>query len=369
MMSRLAGCDARRVLVVKPSALGDVVQALPLLGALKARFPRASLGWVIASNLAPLIEHHPDLARLHRFDRRGGWRAQRDLLRELRAARYDLVLDLQGLARTGVMTAATAAPLRVGLETAREGSSLACHRLLADSGPQVPAHIRYWRVAEELGVGHLRRTARVPVTAADAAWATHTLAPLRGPLLAVCPGARWGTKRWPAEKFAVLACKAHRRYGFTPVIVGAPDEAELCARVHRIVRRSIPAAGAVDLAGRTTLRQLAAVLSAAHLCVSNDTGPMHLAAAVGTPVVGVFTCTDAVRSGPPGAAHELVSTEVDCAASYRKKCPHTGAGHEACLIELDAARVWQALRRAVARHGRRAEPRPAERRVPLRRAA
>ena len=373
-MSRLARVTAARVCVIKPSALGDVVQAMALLPALRKRFPHAEITWVIASGLAGLVDRHPLVDRAIRFDRRGGWFAWRRLLGELRAARFDLVFDLQGLARTGLMTAATGAPVRIGLESAREGSSLAVHRTLPDTGRLMPAHQRYWRVAEELGVGGLSRTTPIAVTRSVADFARAVL-PSGRLTLGLVPGARWDTKRWPALKFARLAVKAYRRFGAVPVIVGAPDEVELCAEVQRTILRLAPGCGSTNLAGGTTLKQLAAVLSACDLVVSNDTGPMHLAAAVGTPIVGVFTCTDPVRSGPPGDRHELLQTAVACAGSYKKACPIAGAGRCACLEDVQVAAVWEATLRCLGKNGltRRPATRPTPRAIPrpapLRRAA
>ena len=365
-MSRLARLSARRVCVIKPSALGDVVQAMALLPALRRRFPGAEISWVIAAGLRDLVDPHPLVDRAIVFDRRGGWRDWRRLLGELRSARFDAVFDLQGLARTGLMTAATGAPVRVGLESAREGSRLACHRLIPDTGRGMPAHARYWRVAEELGVGDLRRSTPIAVSAADAAFARSVLPRTRRPLIALVPGARWETKRWPPAKFARLAVKAYRACGATPAIVGAPDEAEICGEVERLVRRFAPAAGVVNLAGRTTLRQLAACLHRCDLAVSNDTGPLHLAAAVGTPVAGVFTCTDPVRSGPGGARHEFVQTAVDCAGSYKKRCPLAEARRCRCLEDVQVAAVWAATARCLTKNGLKPRPRPA---VPARRPA
>ena len=380
-MSRLARVAASRVCVIKPSALGDVVQAMALLPALRKRFPAAKISWVIASGLRDLVEPHPLVDRAIPFDRRGGWASWRRLLADLRAARFDVTFDLQGLARTGLMAAATGARTRIGLESAREGSRLAAHRLIPDTGRVMPAHVRYWRVAEELGVGHLRRTVPVAVGSADAAFARRVLphAPAGGarrPRIALVPGARWATKRWPAVKFARLAVKAYRATGATPVIVGAPDEAGLCGEVERLIRRFAGGSGPVNLAGRTTLRQLAACLHRCDLAVSNDTGPMHLAAAVGTPVVGVFTCTDPVRSGPPPGPHEFVRTAVACGGSYKKTCPLPGAARCACLEDVQVAAVWRATVRCLGKNGLKPGPQTAAprrtaapRSIPLRRAA
>ena len=374
-MSRIARVTASRVCVVKPSALGDVVQAMSLLPVLRRRFPGAEISWVIAAGLRDLVDPHPLIDRVIPFERRGGLTDWRRLLTDLRAARFDVVFDLQGLARTGLMTAATGAPVRIGLESAREGSRLACHRLIPDTGRAMPAHARYWRVAEELGCGHFRRATPVAISGGDAAFARRAVPRSGRPLLALVPGARWETKRWPAEKFARLAVKSYRAWGATPVIVGAPDEVDVCGEAERLIRRFAPAADVTNLAGRTTLRQLAAVLHRCDLAVSNDTGPMHLAAAVGTPVTGVFTCTDPVRSGPAGPRHEFVRTSVPCAGSYRKRCPLAGAANCACLEDVHVAAVWRATARCLEKN--RLKPRPAQpvparvspRPVPLRRAA
>jgi lipopolysaccharide heptosyltransferase II len=286
------------------------------------------------------------------FRRRGGWRDGVRLLRELRRGRFDLVFDLQGLARTGMMTWATRAPLRVGLQTAREGAARACHLTLPHTGPDIPAHARYWRVAECLGVDASDRQCVVPIGDDDQRWADEAIQDYRRsarPVIALHPGAKWVTKRWPPDRFAAVAARAAREFGAATVLVGSPGERPLSERVAAMLTHLMPSAAVLDLTGRTTLKQLAAVLQSADLALTNDSGPMHLAAALGTPVVAVFTCTSPRRSGPPGSEHALISTNVFCAASYKKRCPHRGLKHMACLDEIGVDRVWQALRAAVER--------------------
>ena len=347
--SRLLDVDARRICLIKPSALGDVVQTLTLLPVLRERFPRATVSWVVSAGLAPILEGHPQLDEVIRFERRGAFRSSWRLLRGLRERRFDLVFDLQGLLRTGLMAWATGAAVRVGLESAREGAGLACHVTVPDTGRLVPAHVRYWRVAEALGLGDRRREMHIAVAEQDRAWAAERLKGLPGPYLAVHPGARWVTKRWPVEKFAAVAAKAVRRFGVSVVILGSPDEAPLAGQMESLLRQFVPADSVRNITGQTSLKQLAAVLQGAAVLLSNDSGPMHLAAGLGTPVVGVFTCTSPERSGPPGAQHALVATEVRCAASYRKRCPYRGRRHLACLEELATERVWEALSHVAAR--------------------
>ena len=208
---RLDELTVRRICVIKPSALGDVVQSLPLLSVLRERFPAARITWVINQELAELLEGHPHIDELLIFRRRGTARDYLHLLQELRLREFDLVFDLQGLMRSGVMAAATRAPLRIGLETSREGAGLACHETISGTGRSVSAFQRYWRVAEELGFAGRTPQIIIPMNDSDHTWAASQLGGLTGPLLAIHPGARWITKRWPVEKFAVVADLARCR--------------------------------------------------------------------------------------------------------------------------------------------------------------
>src|SRR6202451_3503818 len=161
--TRLLDVDARRICIIKPSALGDVVQALPLLPVLRERFPAAHISWVISRALSELLEGHPDLDELIVFERRGSWKDWRRLLTQLRTSEFDLVFDLQGLFRTGIMMLATRAPLRVGLETAREGAQWGWHFAVPETGLDVAPHMRYRRVAQALGLANLPLETRIPI--------------------------------------------------------------------------------------------------------------------------------------------------------------------------------------------------------------
>ncbi|WP_166827150.1 glycosyltransferase family 9 protein [Thalassoroseus pseudoceratinae] len=341
--------DAKRIGIIKPSALGDIVQTLPILPALRHRFPEATVSWVIAHGLRNLLEGHPDLERTISFHRRGNWRSQLELLGEIRRAHFDLVLDLQGLIRTGIMTWASRAPLRLGMETAREGAHRACHLTLPGTARDVSAQVRYQNVATALGCDATKLAPKIAITADDRDWIENALVRATSPRLVIAPGAKWMTKRWPAERFAHVAANAVRQWDLSIVVVGSPDEVELASQVETSLQRFVASTEVVNLAGKTSLRQLAGVLESATVVLANDSGPMHLAAAMGTPVVAAFTCTDPVQSGPPGTQHALVATRVPCAGSYRKKCPHSGADHLACFNELETQRVWQAVQMVVER--------------------
>jgi lipopolysaccharide heptosyltransferase I len=336
---------ARRVALLKPSALGDIVHALPVLTAVCRLYPDARITWVVNRGYEPLLRGHPDLTETLAFDRRaarGGWRAAARtygrFFAELRRQRFDLVLDLQGLLRSGLMAAATGAPRRVGLSTAREGAAWFYTDTVEVPGGLDGMHAvdRNWLLAEALGAGDGPRRFHVPVPDEARRWAAEALAGLPRPWLVVGAGSRWHTKRWPPEHFAELTRRVQRRFGGAAVLVGGADETHLSAAV--TTRLGGPAR---DLTGRTTLPQLAALLAAADAVVANDTGPLHLAAALGRPVVAPYTCTKVRLNGPYGSAGG-VEARVWCQGSYLKRCPRME-----CMAELTPDRLWPALREAL----------------------
>ena len=336
----------RRVLIVKPSALGDIAHALPVLGALKGKWPGAGIDWLANAAFAPLLDGHPLIHEVLRFDRARYKSAplaalsySRRFAHELRRRRYDLVIDLQGLARTGLMTLATGAPVRVGFANAREGSRLAyTHVVRVPDAESIHAVERYWRVAEYLGAGDAPKHFGLPVRPERAAEAAGLLAGLPRPVVAVAAGARWLTKRWPAGHFAECLNRAHAEFGASVVLVGAPDDGELHAELAKRL-----AGPALDLTGKTPLPLLAAVLASADAVFANDTGPLHLAVALGRKCVAPYTCTSVVKHGPYGQLARGVPTTVPCAASYLRQCPHGLV----CFGELTPDRVYPALAEAL----------------------
>lgn len=340
-MASLATCQARRIGLIKPSALGDIVQALPVLAALRRRFPDSHITWVVNRSFEPLLHGHPDLDATLPFDRGAlgrGWRGLRGVgafVQALRQQRWDLAIDLQGLFRSALMAWASGAPRRVGLASAREGARWFYTDLIAET-EQAALHAveRYWRVAEAFGVGDLPRTFRLPLADEARRWAEQTLAGRPRPWLVLAVGARWQTKRWPVPHFAALAGRAQREFGGTVLLIGTAEERAAA----QAVARRLPGPSAM-LAGRTSLPQLAALLARADVVLANDTGPLHLAAALGRPVVAPYTCTKVARHGPYGALAGAVESRVWCQGSYRKRCARLE-----CMTELTPDRLWPRLR-------------------------
>lgn len=347
----LSDYPAQRIALIKPSALGDIVHTLPALGALRRRFPAAHITWIVSSFYAPLLRGHPDLNAVLAFDRSvraSPWQVLRHystFIRQLQSARFNLVLDLQGLLRSGLIGWFSGAQRRVGLASAREGSRwLYTDRV--DDGGQSHAVDRYLRVIRALGGKTEPVRFHVPIDESVLAWAKETLADFPAPWLCFGVGARWRTKRWPVEHFATLAQRAQQVCGGSIVFVGREDEAVLSRAVARTL-----AGPACDLTGKTTLPQLAAVLSLADVMVANDTGPLHLAAALGRPVVAPYTCTKVQRHGPYGQTGRAVATGVWCHGSYLKNCPRLD-----CMRELTPDRLWPLLRDALQTWERHHQP-------------
>jgi lipopolysaccharide heptosyltransferase II len=333
--------QASRIALIKPSALGDIVHSLPILEALRIRFPQSHITWVVNRSYEPLVQDHPALDATLSFDRhtlKHGLRAavsySLQFAKELRKRRFDLVVDLQGLARTGLMTLATAARQRIGLESAREGSRY-CYTHLIPSPDADKEHSidRYWRVAQALGVGDLPKRFRIAIPEVARDWANDQLGLLPRPWMVFAVGSRWLTKRWPPESFALLARTAQQNFGGTAIFVGTPDEAVLSRKVIATL-----AGPWQDWTGKTTLHQLAALLEAADVMIANDTGPLHLAAALGRPVVAPYTCTLVRRHGPYGAMRGAVESTIWCHGSYLKKCDRLD-----CMTELQPGKLWPFL--------------------------
>jgi heptosyltransferase-1 len=341
----LAVYNAERIVVIKPSALGDIIHSLPVLTALRRRYPHAHLTWVVNQVYAPLLYGHRDLDDVLPFDRRASHRGLKtaarswlNFLGELRRRRFDLAIDLQGLFRTAVMMAATGAKRRVGLSTAREGATWTYTDVVAVADfNALHAVERCWRIAEAFGVGDAPKEFHLPISDEARRWAEAATRGFPRPWLMLGPGARWMTKRWPPEHFAALARRAWDVFGGTVFFVGGAEETAAALAVRR--RLSGPSC---DFTGRTALPQLAALLERADVLLANDTGPLHLAAALGRPVVAPYTCTRVRLNGPYPPQPGAIETTVSCRGSYLKRCSRLD-----CMTELTPERLWPPLAEAL----------------------
>ncbi len=340
-MARLP-TNPERIAILKPSALGDIVHALPVLSALRQLYPKSQISWIVNRSYAGLIDGHPHLDQVLHFDRQAGqsgWLASIKeagrMLRTIRQQRFDLFIDLQGLLRTGIMTQFSRASIRMGLSTAREGAAWCYNHVVPVATLQMHAVDRYWRVIEELGGAALHKQFILPVSAEANHWAEDHLLAWPPPWIMINLGTRWETKRWPVEHFVTLTRHIQHRYGGTACLVGGPNEMHLS----QAFAQAIGAEATVhDLVGRTHLQQLVALLARADLVISNDSGPLHIADALGRPVLAPFLCTSPMRTGPYQQPQGVEATQVSCAASYLKKCQRMD-----CIRELIPVRFYRHL--------------------------
>jgi len=313
--------EIRRVLIIKPSAIGDVVHTLPILGLLRARFPAAQISWLVTPACAGLLDGHPMLHEVIRFDRRGFgdmWKRPdrlfqlRRFTRDLRRRRFDLVLDFQGLLRSGLLAWSTGARWRVGFQNARElGHLFYTHRVPIKTTEQ-HAIERYLEIARAVGCDVPDAlTFPFATTPVDRSGVEAKLAGL-GPFAVLLPATNWATKRWPTGHFAALVRPLHERFGLATVLAGGPDAAALAPLIPTDL----------NLAGQTSLRELTALLERATVVIANDSGPMHIAAALGVPLVTLFGPTNPVRTGPYGRPLNVLRLDLPCSPCYSRKCVH-----------------------------------------------
>lgn len=334
-----------RILLIKLSALGDVVQTLPTLEALRAAYPKAEIAWLVEEAAAPLLSRHPALdnvliARRQTWlraarTRRGlatAWQEGRRLVQTLRRQPFDAVLDLQGLFKSAFWTWLARSPRKIGFAGSRECSSLALTDRLPPYDPDEHAVRRYLRLAEHLGAAAAPSRFRLALPPA----AGQDLAPLwtasNGPLLVLHPGTRWPSKHWPPQLWAQLADVLQQARRARIVVTGSAADRPLIAQIRAQMHGE-----AIDLSGRTDLAALARLFFQADAAVTTDTGPMHLAAAVGTPVAAVFGPTAPWRTGPYGRQHRVVRTGVACSPCRERNCPKP-----VCLTELPVEMVLTA---------------------------
>jgi len=357
-----------RILLIKPSALGDVVHTIPVLVKLRARYPRARIDWLITPENAEIVRHHPALSNVLLFARRdfakrghrwGAARAFLDLLKQIRRAKYDLVIDMHGQVRSAFFALVSGARMRIGFDRpikrtltisadhdlknvpshgwrgAREGSWIAYTHRIPIPTLDVHAIDRYLWVGELLGFDDNPPDLTIHLSP-ETVRNVERLLKEKGvdasqPLVVLVPGTIWETKHWTIEGFAGVA-RYFLREGFAVALAGTKRDEPRCRQI------AAAAPGACDLSGKTTPADLAALIRRAEVAVTNDSGSMHVAASLGKPMVSVFGPTNPVHIGPYERPESVVRVDLPCSpCNYRRlsQCPF---GH-ACMKQVTSAMV------------------------------
>jgi lipopolysaccharide heptosyltransferase I len=300
-----------QILVVKLSSLGDLCHALPTVRALKHGL-NADVDWATQTNYAAVVRCFTDVRRVIGFPRRGGVAERVRFARELRRARYDLILDLQGLLKSALVTRLARGVRRIGPSFHREGARLFYNAVAGVRDKQRHA------VAEILDVV---RHLQLPLPAQPEFPVVFPKQQIAAghPRIALAPCSRWPTKNWPAARFGAAARALHAETGATFFLVGAPEDRPVCDEIAATLG---PAA--VNRCGETSLVELGGVLAEMDLALTVDSGPMHVAAALGVPVLALFGPTDPQRTGPFGARHRVLQAPAEtCGPCFRDHCRHT----------------------------------------------
>jgi heptosyltransferase-1 len=333
--------EPRRILIIKPSAIGDIVHTLPVLNLLRKRYRNAKLSWLVTPACAALVENHPQVDEVIQFNRKRyghAWRSPTAsaaffaFIRSLRDRQFDWSLDFQGLFRSGWMSWASGARVRVGFDDAREGATMFyTHPVPSGGWWHQHATGRYLHFASALGCQTQPLEYHFAVSEADRQAVAKMLPEKYAVLI---PGANWLSKRWPAENFAELATRMMQRFGLEAVTIGGPDDREAGERI----------GAAYNLIGRTTLPQTIAVLEKAALVIGNDSGPMHIAAALDRPLVALYGPTNAILTGPYRRLDSVVRVDIPCSPCYSRSC-----SHQSCLRFLEVEPVMREAERQLER--------------------
>ncbi|SFM05470.1 glycosyltransferase family 9 protein [Pelosinus propionicus] len=312
------------ILIVKLSAIGDVIHALPVAHALKKCFPKSRITWVVERPAYDLLTNNPDIDEILIFDKpkfkslSGMIRYAPSFIKRLREDKFDLALDLQGLFKSSMISLLSGADKRLVYENAREGSHLLSKRII---GTYSKEHVvdRYLDVVRSLGCQVDKAMFNVVITLEEKEL-TRRIAAQAGlniemPYVVLALGANWPNKIWPFEHFAELSNKLYDTNRI-PVMIGGSGDKVLAEQISSMTK--IPP---IDLTGKTTLKQLAYVIQKAQAFIGGDTGPMHLSTAVGTPTLALMGPTDPARNGPYGKGHEILITPRDCAGCWQRSCP------------------------------------------------
>ena len=336
-----------KILIVRLSSIGDIVHTLPALVALRRHFPDARIDWLVESRFRDILLDNPQLDELLEIDTlgwrdrptsRAAWAGMLGMLRTLRARRYDVVLDIQGTLKSSVFAFMARGERRIGFAKRELREPLA---RLFPAERFVPRatkpHVVYRNLALLAALGIETEEAEFPIAIPESLEeeADRALARLGiSSYVALNPGASWRTKRWSPEKFGELAAQIRAEQGLASLVMWGPAEREIADRV---VRHSKEAA---ILAPQTSVREMLPYLRRARLLVSGDTGPLHIAAALGVRVIGIYGPTIPARNGPFGTDDPVISKSVPCGPCHKRRCP---GFDNVCLESIEVSEVHAAL--------------------------
>jgi heptosyltransferase I len=338
------------ILIVKLSAIGDVIHTLPALAGVRRLYPEAHITWIVEEAASDILKGHPHIDRLIVSGRKrwmkdigqGSFRGPgseiRSMIRTLRDRPYDLAIDFHGLFKSAVFVLLSGAKRKLGYDSLQEASGLFLNEKIPED-MNMHAVDRYLDFVRYLGLKDPQPEFLIPATEDNERRIDALLEEngIRGDdrFISISPVALWDTKLWEVDRFASLADRIAGELGYKVVLTGADDKTT--GSISSLMREQ-----AADLGGKTGIRDLACLYRRARLLVSTDSGPMHLAAAVKTPVVALFGPTDPGRTGPYGEGHTVIMKNLSCQPCFLKKCDT-----KVCMREISVNDVFRAVEEKV----------------------
>jgi heptosyltransferase-1 len=334
-----------KFLIIRLGSLGDVVHGIPAAAALRRRYPQAQIDWMVDPRYVELLDLVEPLDRRIPFDPRDlarGRAAAWATLRDLRRSGYDAVIDLQGLLKSAVLARLVSARRTIGFPRRHLREPLA--RLFYSDMPDPggAAHVIRKSLGLLTAVGVDNMDVRFPLSIPRTPAAAQAAERIGSHEYAIVnPGAAWPNKRWPADRFGAVAAAIRAEFGLPSLVLWGPGEQTLAEAVVAASH------GGATVAPQTSIADLVAIARGARVMVSGDTGPLHIAGAVGTPVVALFGPTFVERNGPWSPRDVVVARTDRCSCLYERRCRHVTP----CIDDIGVAEVVSAVRRALIAHG------------------
>ncbi len=331
--------EPARILVIKLRYVGDVLLATPVLSRLREGFPKAHLAMLVNAGTEEIVQGHPALDEVLVVEK-GPLLRQWRFIRTLRDRRFDLVVDLTDGDRSALLARLSGAPVRIGYNSEGRWRGRLYTEIMQPDRFGMHTVGYHLAATEALGLTGPPPPPILTVSpegrhAADRLLQEAGIEPAR-PLACLHPGARWWFKSWPSERFAALADRIQTETAAQALFLGGEQDRDVGSRIAE--RMTTPHR---TLIGRTGLKELAAVLERAALMISNDNGPMHMAAALGVQVIGLFGPSDPAIWGPWGEGHHVFYKGLDCRACFHPDCFR---GEQNCMRQITLDEVWKAVK-------------------------
>lgn len=315
-----------KVLIVKLSSMGDLFHALPTVHNIAVGMD-ATIDWVTTVSYIDLVQCFTDVNRVIPFYRHAFVKTAGPFLKEIRAEKYDMIIDLQGLMKSAIVTRLARGERRIGPSFNREGARLLYSEIAGTKNKNRHAIEENLDLIAHLGLDPL--PVEFPVRFPPAGLSDEH------PRVAIAPSSRWASKDWPLERFAETARCLRESEGATIHLVGGPEDSAAC----NAIEESLGGEGVRNWAGRLSLVGSGGLLAEMDLLICNDSGPMHMAAALGTPTLALFGPTNPMRTGPYGDGHRVLQASASCVPCYSNAC---AAGRTTCLEEIAIDDVQEA---------------------------